>query len=100
MNCSFPPFCHLKVTGKPGRDIECMSTPSFMAGASVKVLVSTIMGLLMMYHDLLSKNGIQLSRKGSIIFGCRLVEVVRCNLNCWTLGDRIHDINAHIITTD
>jgi len=32
----------LKVTDKPGRDVECISTPSYMAGASVKVLGSTI----------------------------------------------------------
>lgn len=100
MNHSSPPFCQLKVTGKPGGDVECMFTPSFMAGASMKVLVPTIMGLLMMYCDLLRKSGIQLSRRGSTIFGSRLVEVVRHTLNTWTVGGRIHDIKAHIITTD
>lgn len=72
---------------KPEVDVQCISTPDYLAGACARVLSFMTMGIYEDYN-LLGRDEIHLTRRHRAILGSRLANPVRQALNLRTLGVR------------
>lgn len=80
-------FCLLKKRRKPEVDVQCISTPGYMAGTGTRVLSFMTMGIYEDYN-VSGRDGIHLTRRHRAILCSRLANPVRQALKLRTLGVR------------